>query len=303
MDDLVAIGLACCYMIAGCERVRDYDRAVQWCARLKVFCAKWGLRPLFAVCRTQYASICMWRGTWLEAEQELTRRDRRARGQPSGDDGRRARPPRRAAAAAGTPRRSRRALRAGRCRIRLALARPGRAGARSRRSRAPRPSSPRATFAACRRTIGPIAPPASSSSSARSRGRATSTARARRSPSCRDRALVETLPLRGDGEPSRRVGRRSAAATPDAARRASRGRGRSLPPERRAVRAGPRAASSWRARWRAVGPDRRRAARGAPRRRSAGRAEGRVRHGTGARGSWTACRPRPAPAGRRRPPA
>ena len=71
LKDLVAIGLACCYMIAACERVRDYDRAVQWCARLKVFCAKWGLRPLFAVCRTQYASICMWRGTWLEAEQEL----------------------------------------------------------------------------------------------------------------------------------------------------------------------------------------------------------------------------------------
>jgi DNA-binding NarL/FixJ family response regulator len=71
LKDLVAIALACCYMIAACERVRDYDRAVQWCARLKVFCAKWGLRPLFAVCRTQYASICMWRGTWMEAEQEL----------------------------------------------------------------------------------------------------------------------------------------------------------------------------------------------------------------------------------------
>ena len=68
MKDLVAIGLSCCYMIAACERVRDYDRALQWCTRLKVFCAKWGLRPLFAVCRTQYASICMWRGTWLEAE-------------------------------------------------------------------------------------------------------------------------------------------------------------------------------------------------------------------------------------------
>jgi ATP/maltotriose-dependent transcriptional regulator MalT len=27
---------------------------------------------VFAVCRTQYASICLWRGTWLEAEQELT---------------------------------------------------------------------------------------------------------------------------------------------------------------------------------------------------------------------------------------
>jgi LuxR family maltose regulon positive regulatory protein len=72
LTDLIAIGLSCCYMIAACDRVRDYDRAVQWCARLKVFCAKWGLKPLFAVCRTQYASICMWRGTWLEAEQELT---------------------------------------------------------------------------------------------------------------------------------------------------------------------------------------------------------------------------------------
>ena len=72
MHDLVAIGLACCYMISACDRVRDYERAVQWVTRLKAFCAKWGLRPLFAVCRTQYASICMWRGTWLEAEQELT---------------------------------------------------------------------------------------------------------------------------------------------------------------------------------------------------------------------------------------
>lgn len=72
LSDLIAIGLSCCYLIAACDRVRDYDRAVQWCRRLKAFCAKWGLRPLFAVCRTQYASICMWRGTWIEAEQELT---------------------------------------------------------------------------------------------------------------------------------------------------------------------------------------------------------------------------------------
>jgi DNA-binding NarL/FixJ family response regulator len=71
LTDLVAIGLSCCYLIAACERVRDYDRAVQWCTRLKAFCMKWGLRPLFAVCRSQYASICLWRGTWLEAEEEL----------------------------------------------------------------------------------------------------------------------------------------------------------------------------------------------------------------------------------------
>jgi LuxR family maltose regulon positive regulatory protein len=72
LHDLIVIGLACCYLIAACDRVRDYDRAMQWCTRLKAFCARWGLRPLFAVCRTQYASICMWRGTWIEAEQELT---------------------------------------------------------------------------------------------------------------------------------------------------------------------------------------------------------------------------------------
>lgn len=72
MTDRVLIGLACCYLIAACERIRDFDRAAQWCDRLKAFCAKWGLRPLFAVCRTQYASVCMWRGAWDEAERELT---------------------------------------------------------------------------------------------------------------------------------------------------------------------------------------------------------------------------------------
>src|ERR1700761_5884682 len=71
LTDRVAIGLCGCYLIAACERVRDSERAVQWCRRLKEFCAKWGLRPLFAVCRTQYAAICIWRGTWLEAEKEL----------------------------------------------------------------------------------------------------------------------------------------------------------------------------------------------------------------------------------------
>jgi len=72
MSDHLSIGLSCCYMIAACERVRDYDRALQWCTRLKSYCEKWGLRPLSAVCRTQYASVCIWRGTWGEAERELT---------------------------------------------------------------------------------------------------------------------------------------------------------------------------------------------------------------------------------------
>lgn len=71
LHDRVAIGLAGCYLIAACDRVRDYDRAAQWCERIKAFCAKWGLRPLFAVCRTQYAAVCLWHGRWDEAEREL----------------------------------------------------------------------------------------------------------------------------------------------------------------------------------------------------------------------------------------
>jgi ATP/maltotriose-dependent transcriptional regulator MalT len=70
--DWVLMGLACCYLIAACDRIRDYDRAAQWCDRLKESSRKWGLRPLFAVCRTQYASVCMWRGDWNEAERELS---------------------------------------------------------------------------------------------------------------------------------------------------------------------------------------------------------------------------------------
>jgi ATP/maltotriose-dependent transcriptional regulator MalT len=72
VKDYVLMGLSGCYLIAACDRIRDYNRAVTWCLRLKESCKKWGLRPLFAVCRTQYASVCMWRGAWDEAETELS---------------------------------------------------------------------------------------------------------------------------------------------------------------------------------------------------------------------------------------
>lgn len=67
----LAIGLAGCYLLSACDRVRDYDRAAQWCGRIKAFCVQWGLRQLFAVCRTQYAAVCLWHGEWNEAEREL----------------------------------------------------------------------------------------------------------------------------------------------------------------------------------------------------------------------------------------
>jgi LuxR family transcriptional regulator, maltose regulon positive regulatory protein len=72
LTDRLLIGLAGCYLIGACDRARDHGRAVQWCDRIKEHSRKWGLKQLFAVCRTQYASVCMWRGSWDEAERELT---------------------------------------------------------------------------------------------------------------------------------------------------------------------------------------------------------------------------------------
>jgi LuxR family transcriptional regulator, maltose regulon positive regulatory protein len=48
LTDRVAVRLAGCCLIAACERVHDYGRAVQWCKRLKEYCAKWGLPTQFA---------------------------------------------------------------------------------------------------------------------------------------------------------------------------------------------------------------------------------------------------------------
>jgi LuxR family maltose regulon positive regulatory protein len=69
--DLNAIGLTCCRLIAACERVGDYDRASQWCDRMSEFARRWHMRPFFAVCRTQYASVLLQRGQWDEAESTL----------------------------------------------------------------------------------------------------------------------------------------------------------------------------------------------------------------------------------------
>jgi ATP/maltotriose-dependent transcriptional regulator MalT len=71
-EDLYLIGSTCCCLITACERVRDFDRAGQWCAHVKEFCRRWRIGSLLAVCRTQYSSVLISRGEWVEAEEELT---------------------------------------------------------------------------------------------------------------------------------------------------------------------------------------------------------------------------------------
>jgi DNA-binding NarL/FixJ family response regulator len=71
MNDPMAIGFSCCYLIFACERVRDLDRAGQWCERLSGMTERWNNRPLLSVCRTHYGSVLVLRGAWAQAEAEL----------------------------------------------------------------------------------------------------------------------------------------------------------------------------------------------------------------------------------------
>lgn len=71
MEEPLAIGMTCCNLMFACERVRDFDRAAQWCARIEAFSARVGLRLVLSLCRVHYAWIALVRGDWDEAEGEL----------------------------------------------------------------------------------------------------------------------------------------------------------------------------------------------------------------------------------------
>jgi DNA-binding CsgD family transcriptional regulator len=71
MSEPIGIGATCCYLIFACERVRDFDRAAQWCDRLQELCRQWQWVSLFATCRTHHAGVLLWQGAWKQAEAEL----------------------------------------------------------------------------------------------------------------------------------------------------------------------------------------------------------------------------------------
>jgi hypothetical protein len=70
--DPMWMGKVCCWLIIVCNRNRDVTRAADWCRRVEAICAERNLAPLFNVCRIQYASVQVARGSWSEAERELT---------------------------------------------------------------------------------------------------------------------------------------------------------------------------------------------------------------------------------------
>jgi LuxR family transcriptional regulator, maltose regulon positive regulatory protein len=68
---LYCVAWACCFLISACERVRDYERAAQWCARVGEFCGQHDIF-LLNTCRAHYASVLSWQGRWDEAESQLS---------------------------------------------------------------------------------------------------------------------------------------------------------------------------------------------------------------------------------------
>jgi ATP/maltotriose-dependent transcriptional regulator MalT len=69
--DIKYTTITCCYLIDACERVRDYERASQWCNNVKELCKRWKYKAMFANCKMKYAGVLIRKGDWQEAEEEL----------------------------------------------------------------------------------------------------------------------------------------------------------------------------------------------------------------------------------------
>jgi ATP/maltotriose-dependent transcriptional regulator MalT len=74
--DFACVGQTCCTMLAACELIGDIQRASEWCEHTTEYARRYRFRTLFAVCRTSYAIVLIWRGRWPEAEKELLRASR-----------------------------------------------------------------------------------------------------------------------------------------------------------------------------------------------------------------------------------
>jgi ATP/maltotriose-dependent transcriptional regulator MalT len=73
LQERFSVAWVSCYLIYACERVRDFDRAAQWCKRMEELYERLRFRLLLGQCRTHYAGVLIWRGAWEEADAELTR--------------------------------------------------------------------------------------------------------------------------------------------------------------------------------------------------------------------------------------
>ena len=72
MTDADSIETVCCFALDACKRVRDLERANEWCLRVRDIAIRFADRQMFSVCRTHYADVLLWHGEWERADEELT---------------------------------------------------------------------------------------------------------------------------------------------------------------------------------------------------------------------------------------
>lgn len=66
-----AVSGICCFVIFACERVRDIERASQWCEQYMGYCQRSGMPGYLAFCQAHHASVLAARGSWADAERQL----------------------------------------------------------------------------------------------------------------------------------------------------------------------------------------------------------------------------------------
>jgi ATP/maltotriose-dependent transcriptional regulator MalT len=71
VQDVRFVELICCHLIDACNRVRDFDRAGEWCRRVDEIATRLGDAHIFTMCRNYYGEVLVWRGAWREAERAL----------------------------------------------------------------------------------------------------------------------------------------------------------------------------------------------------------------------------------------
>jgi ATP/maltotriose-dependent transcriptional regulator MalT len=69
--DARVVEVVCCHLIDACQRVRDFDRAGEWCRRVEEISSRFNDAEMFATCRTLYGEVLVWQGAWSEAEHTL----------------------------------------------------------------------------------------------------------------------------------------------------------------------------------------------------------------------------------------
>ena len=71
-EEIVPAGWTCCLLLDACERVRDYERAGEWCGKVKQFGDRMRINFVTGATRAHYGAVLTWQGRWAEAERELT---------------------------------------------------------------------------------------------------------------------------------------------------------------------------------------------------------------------------------------